>query len=220
LIRKALLAEEAAAVGLEKDPELVRLVEQLAAALPTSVRPEVHIAGNGDHVQVAGRELIRTERIVYRNAITPDERHLTVEQRERVREQVAEMATRLTGKAPGGIAAVHAMLQRRFQVPSYLLIPGERYGEVMDYLRQQRAIHRSRLRQFDPLAYRKDFLRSIWSRAGELGWDKAHVHAFAAERIGLARSPDSLNELGLTQLKSLAERLRRELRTRSNPGRV
>ena len=220
LMRKALLAEETAAAVLETDSDLARLVERLTGLMPQSARPEVHIAGNSNHVQVAGRDLIRTERIVYRNAITPDERHLSLEQRQHVRAMLAELAVRLDGEAPGGIAVAHAMLQRRFQVHSYLLIPRERYAEVMAYLRQQRAIHRSRLQRFNPVAYRNDFLRAIWTRAGKLGWGKSRVRAFAAEKLGLTKPLASLNELGPVQLKSLAERLRQAARIGSNPGRI
>lgn len=85
LPRKALLVEESASSGLDRDPELARLIEILAALLPAPdmVSQNVRVTGQRNIVQVAGRDLIQTEKLVRRNTITPDERHLTVEQRER-----------------------------------------------------------------------------------------------------------------------------------------
>jgi hypothetical protein len=101
------------------------------------------------------------------------------------------------------------MLQRRFDVPSYLLIPRERYAEALAFLEQQRAIHRSALRRRDPAAFRRDLFRAIFSRATELGWSKDRVHAFARERLNLKQPLGSLKQLGPHQLQTLVERMRR-----------
>lgn len=223
-MRKAVLAEESALAGLEDDPEIVRLVEQLTALLPepVGVAPQhVHVVGRRNKVQVAARDIITTERHVQRNVITPDERHLSIEQRNRIREVAAELGHRLTGGAPGGIAAVHRMLQRRFQVASYLLIPRDRSEEALSFLRQQRAIHRSRLRRADPVAYQNDLLRAIFAGARELGWDDDRVHRLAAEKLALKTPLTSLKELGPLQLKTLTESVQRAVRTkRANLDRV
>jgi len=190
----------------------------MAAFLPSAsqtARQRVHVAGNGNHVEVAGRDLIRTEKIIRRNAITPDERHLTIAQRDRLREIAGELAVRLAGaNGRGGIAAVHSMLQRHFQVPSYLLIPRERYTDALSFLSQQRAIHRSRLRDHDPVAYANDLYRAIFAGARELGWDGERVYQFAAEKLTLKSPVASLKELGPVQLKALAEAIQREVRTK------
>jgi hypothetical protein len=213
LMRKALLAEESALADLERDAELARLIEHLAALLPPTndVHQNVRVVGDGNRVQVAGRDLIHTEKLVRRNTITPDERHLSVEQRDRLRDVAGEIARRLNG---GGIAAVHAMLQRRFQVPSYLLIPRERFGDALSFLRQQRAIRRSRLRTDDPVAYANDFYRAIFAGARELGWDGEQVYRFATEKLTLKNPLTSLKELGSVQLKSLATAVQREVRAK------
>jgi hypothetical protein len=86
-IRKALLVEDSTSSALDRDSELARLIASLAALLPPpahTVSQNVRVTGHRNVVQVAGRDLIRTEKIVRRNTITPDERHLTVEQRERL----------------------------------------------------------------------------------------------------------------------------------------
>jgi len=217
LIRRALLAEETAASGLDRDPELARLIASLATLLPPPAKPasqNVRVSGHRNIVQVAGRDLIRTEKVVRRNTITPDERHLTVEQRERLRDVVGELADRLAGdEGEANFAAVHRMLQRRFRVASYLLIPSSRYEEALCFLLQHRAINRSRLRNRNPIAYQNDFYRAIFSGARELGWEREQVHRFATDKLALKTTVASLKALGPIQLKTLAGFIQREVRT-------
>ena len=218
LIRKALLAEESASSDLDHDPELGRLVVNLAALLPPSaekVSQTVQVTGHRNVVQVAGRDFIRTDKLVRRNTITPDERHLTVEQRERIREVAGEVADRLAGDdGKSNFAAVHRMLQRRFQVPSYLLIPRTRFDEALSFLRQQRAINRSHLRGRNPVAYQNDFYRAIFAGARELGWDGEQVYRFATDKLGLQTAIVSLKALGPIQLKKLAGVIQCAVRTK------
>jgi hypothetical protein len=198
--RRRLLVEEAAAANLAADPEMERLAQQLAALLPGTgpTSPQVHVAGSGHAVHVAGRDLIVTARQVRRVAITPDERHLMHAQRRRLLHLIHSVAARLTAPpAPPNLAAVHAMLQRRFEVPSYLLIPRERYAEALQFLEQQRAIHRPGLRRRDPAAFRRELLRAIFGRAAILGWARDQVRAFAR---------DQLNQPTLASLQTLSAR--------------
>ena len=217
LIRKALLVEESASTGLERDAELARLIENLAALLlpaADTISQNVRVTAQRNVVYAAGRDLIQTEKVVRRNTITPDERHLTVEQRERIREVAGELADRLAGaEGEANFAAVHRMLQRRFQVASYLLIPRSRYEETLGFLRQHRAINRSHLRGRNPLSYQNDFYRAIFAGARELGWDREQVHRFATEKLRLKSSVASLKGLGPVQLKALLGFIQREVRT-------
>ncbi len=212
-MRKAVLAEEVAAAGMESDADLARVIAQLRALLPNDCRQgqEVRVAGSGNRVVVAGRDVIQTERHIQRSAITPDERHVTVEQREKIRAVIGELAVRLSGEdGKPNFAAGHRMLQRRFGIGSYLLLPREKFGEAMKFLKEQRAAHRSKLRQRNPAAYASDLYRAVFSRATELGWARQEVYAFAAEKLGLNNPISSLKELGSNQVKSLAGFMRRE----------
>jgi len=152
LTRKAALIEEAVEADVASDTELTGLIKRIAAMLPVSAQlAEQEVRVNGDHnrVQVAGRDIVHTTRHVQRNAITPDERHLTAKQRKTIRTLVADLASRLGGETgTPNFGAVHARLQRRFNVASYLLLPKERFSEALAFLRQQRALHRSRLRRY------------------------------------------------------------------------
>src|SRR5471032_3100013 len=213
LIRKALLVEESASSGLSTDAILHGLIERLSSLIPASVQvvgPCVPVSGCRNVVQVAGRDLIHTAKHIQRNTITPDERHLPVAQREQVRAVIGELATRLAGDdgAPN-FAGAHRMLQRRYNVASYLLLPREKFAEALAFLKQQRAIHRSRLLRRNPVTYRNDFFRAVFAGARELGWEGARVYQFAAEALGLNQEVRSLKELGPVQLKFLSAAIQR-----------
>ena len=211
--RKATLLEESAPLELDRDAELVTLMRRLEAELPQRAgagRVSLTVDGRGNQVHTGIGDIVVTSRIVRRNTITPDYRHLAREQRTRLLEVIHELAARV-GRADGlpNLGAVHAMLQRRFDVASYLLIPRERYGEALTFLQQQRAIHRGVLRRRDPAAFRRDIFRAIYARATELGWPREQVHEFARQSLELPQRLTSLKPLCDAQLQRLLARLRR-----------
>jgi hypothetical protein len=214
-MRKAALAEEAAATGIENDADLDRLIAELRSLLGDRAKPGQNVAvnGTGNHVVVAGRDVVQTVRRIERAAITPDDRHVTVEQREEIRGLIGELAVRLARDdgAPN-FAAGHRMLQNRFKVASYLLVPRERFSEAVRFLKQQRAIHRSHLRRRNPAAFGRDRQRAVFSRAAALGWDRSRLFRFARERLNLGETVSSLRQLGPNQLSRLADELAREQR--------
>jgi len=211
--RKAVLLEETAEANLDGDTDVVRLIEQLARCLPLQVHnpaTQVRVWGHGHRVQVAGRDLVVTARHVQRNAITPGDTHVSAEQRRRLAALITQVAVRLAGEdGKPRFGAVHAMLQRRLGVTSYLLIPAGRFDEAAGFLKQQCAVNRAHLRRRDPAAYKTDFLRLIQARRVELGWIKPQLYAFAEQRLGLKARLTSLLSLGPRQLKTLAEALPR-----------
>src|SRR6266542_313588 len=86
-MRTAVLAEELSAAGMQNDPDLVRLMAQLAAMLPEHAEPvhqNVRVNGHANKVLVAGRDVINTERVVQRSVVEPGGRHLAAEQRQQV----------------------------------------------------------------------------------------------------------------------------------------
>ena len=147
--RKAVLVEEADTAGIGADKVLHHLIEDLARTLPEAFRlprQQVHITGTGNRVNMAGRDIVTAERVVNRNAITPDARHITSAEKRQFRPVISELAYRLAGRdGSPRYSAVHAMLQQRFGVASYLLIPRDRFAEALSFLKQQRAIRRQRL---------------------------------------------------------------------------
>lgn len=213
--RKTVLLEESTGIDLSSDVNLVRLAKSLAELLShagQNVHQRVLVQGRGNRVQIAGRDIIQTEKHVHRNAITPDERHITPEQKEKILAVNNELAERLAGEnGKPDYSAGHRMLQSHFGVASYLLIPREKFEEALIYLKQQRAINRSKLRRRNPVAYQNDFYRAIWSRARELGWDKPQVYQFAAEKLSLKKPITTLKKLGPNQLKLFGEFMQREV---------
>lgn len=215
LVRRARLLDAAASANLCRDEELARLMRQLAGLVPASLpfTTQVEVTGRGNRVQVAGRDLINTTKYVQRAAITPDERHLSAEQREQLRSVIGELADRLAGDdGRPNFAGAHRMLQRRFGVPSYLLLAREQFADALAFLKQHRAMHRSRLKNRNPVAYRNDYFRAIFAGARELGWPGEQVYQFATETLRLDRPATSLKQFGPVQLKTVAEAMQRQLR--------
>ena len=211
--RKAMLVEEAEPAELATDSEVRSLIERMAALLPANARTSsasVHVAGNGNQVNLAGRDMIVTARHVRRTAITPDERHVVHVERARLRELIHALASRLA-KAGGepNFAAVHRLLQHRFDVASYLLIPRERYAEAIGFLQQQCAAHRAGLRRRDPVTLRRELLRAVFGRTASLGWSREQLLQFAREKLALSDTLTSLGPLTIEQLETLVMRLRR-----------
>jgi hypothetical protein len=214
--RRDVLREEIHDLPLDDDLELQHLLQHLAKLLPPAdpvVRQNVRVGGRGHRVQVAGRDIINAEKHLQKNIITPDERHLSGEQKAKLQPLIKELAERLAGEngAPD-YRGVHVRLQRHFNVTSYLLIERADFEGAVKFLKQQRAINRSRLRRRNPDAYRNDFFRAIWARAGNLGWMDASVYAYAEQRLALKQPIRSLKQLGPNQLKSLSEAMERETR--------
>jgi hypothetical protein len=211
---KALLVDETSAAGLHHDPELIRLAETLKSLLAAVDAPsigDVNVQGDGNRVQVAD-SIVNTERHVWRNTITPDERHVTSGQCAELRRVITEVADRMADDSGApNFAAVHRMLQRRFAVASYLLIPRELFVDALAFLKQVRGRHRRALRRRQPAAFEADLFRVIHARGRQLGWGRERVCAFAADKLGRHRPIDSLRELGSNQLATIAELLRREM---------
>lgn len=221
-MRKAVLVEEMFAAGLHTDAELIRLATTLAGLLPHAASASgqhVRVSGIRNHVCVAGRDVISTNRVLQRIAITPDERHITAEQREQIKAVIGELAVRLAGEdGRPNFAAGHRMFQRRFGVPSYAVLPRERFDEALQFLKRQRAAFRANLRRRNPVMFATDLHRAIFARAGELGWSRDAVYAFAREKLGLGRSVKSLRELGPHQLSRLMDAMRTLAATAPSAG--
>jgi hypothetical protein len=218
LLRKSLLAETCEPHALANDSELTTLTQKLTALLPpgetTRASQTVDVLGSGNAVHVAGRDLIHTAKLVRRNTITPDERHVNFAQRETLRTLIREVAQRLANDdGEAAFASVHGQFQARFQIASYLLLPATEFEAARSFLRQLRARHRTRLRRNNPVACAREQWRTIFAAARELGWEHARVCQFAAEKLGLPETPTSLKTLSISQRQKLAEKLLRAVRS-------
>lgn len=220
--RRLILTEEFASSDLKNDPQFASLFGQLQSDLKACnpVVPQiVRVVGDANHVQIAGRDLITTHKHVQRNIITPNERHLTVEQSSILRRVIGEVALRL-GSAKNGpnYAAVHRLLQQRFAVHSYILIPRDQFDDAVSFLKERRAIYRSRMRRSDPAAYQNDLFRSIFFAADKLEWSPSQVCEYATKMLRIEEPIASLKELGPIQLKTVERLIKRELTRKSEPN--
>lgn len=212
--RKAVLIEESAVADLETDSKLARLVNKLAKAMPASdpkITQKANVSGNHNRIQQALGDIINTEKITKKNKITPDERHISGDQKKKLKKVIDDLAYRLAGEdGKPDYSKVYLMLQGRFDVVSYLLIKREDFENAISFLKQQRAIYRGRLRRKNPEAYEGDFIQKIHACRSHLGWDKPTLYKFALERLPLKKPITSTKQLGVNQLKTLSEMIKRE----------
>lgn len=100
-LEKPETAPQDAAAGLEMDDELCRLGETLAALLSAAAREarqSVRVTGQGNHVQVAGGDIVTTTRLVRRTVLTSGDGHLPATQRRQLVRLIAEVADRFAAE--------------------------------------------------------------------------------------------------------------------------
>jgi hypothetical protein len=207
--RKAVLLEEVEPLRLEEDEELVPLIKQLRKALGSSTsltQQNVNVTQSGKHnsLLIAGRDIVQPQHHTIKNEVMPDDRHVTSEQKKVIKELVDELALRLAGRdGRANYKAAWGRLYDEFNITSYHLLPVAEYDMAVRFLREQKAIARSRLRRRNPQAYRNDFYATIHASAKSLGWTDQQIYEFAEEK--LEKKPiRSLRKLGPIQLKKLA----------------
>jgi hypothetical protein len=209
--RADVLAEELVERRLEKDKEILAAVEALLKALPTGshfqpIQVSINQRGRNNKALVAGRDIINTERHVRRVQFTPDERHITPEQGDRIRDLVEKLATRIAGEdGKPNFGQTYGRLNKKFKVGTYRELMKEDFDAAVSYLQQQGAINRSRLRRSNPQAYRDSLYAPIWAKSKQLEWEKPVLYAFAKEKLDLKKPIDTLKKLGPIQLKHLYE---------------
>jgi hypothetical protein len=214
--RTDLLIEELVGKGIEKDGEILAAVEALLKALPagsTSQTSQVSITqrGRNNRALVAGRDIITTERHTTRVEFTPDERHISPEQGERLRKLVEKLAMKIA-KEDGrpNFKDAWNRLYGQFNIGTFRELKKENFEAAVSYLQTQSAINRSRLRRSNPQAYLNSLYAPIWAKAKTLGWDKPTVYTFAQEKLELKKPISTLTKLGSIQLKHLYEIISRQ----------
>lgn len=212
--RKAVFLEEGASAGLEDDLKLARLINGLSKLLPASavqINQTATVSGKNNRVQQAARDIINTEKITRKNEINPGPEHIDGKQKKKLRDVITEVAKRLAGEdGKPKYWKVYEMLEAKFNVSSYLLIKNEQFEDALSYLKQQRAINRSRLRRSDPKAYSEDFFTKIHTCRTALGWERPQLFEYARELLSLKKPITSTKQLGPNQLKQLSESISRE----------
>jgi len=213
--RKAVLLEEVEPLSLGEDRELVTLVKRLreaigASATLTQQNVNVNQSGQNNSVTVVGGDLIQPLKHVTKTEVKPDEQHVTSDQKKKIKDLIDEVAVRLAGDDGNpNYRAAWGRLYDEFNVTTYHLLLAKDFDAAIQFLREQKAMSRSRLRRRDPQGYRNDFYATIHSSKDALGWTDEQVYAFAEEKLE-KRPIRSLRKLGPNQLKKLAECIARK----------
>ncbi|MBR4535983.1 MAG: ORF6C domain-containing protein [Bacteroidales bacterium] len=165
----------------------------------TSVKQS--ISGN-NNIQVGGD--IKTERIIHRTEVVYDkDTHISSEQALSVREHIQKLASELSSQR-NGFSLAYNTFYKHFKIPTYKVLPKERYDEAIEWINKQIAINRNKLKRINPDQWRKDMYKSIHARANELGID---IHDFANDVLNPKCLISSLTELSDLRLKKLYQAL-------------
>ncbi len=159
---------------------------------------------------------------------TPDEKHVTAEQRDDLRKVHDEIVKRLIAKKAhlddetlkkeygkwAGI--VWNQFHETYETKTNGLqsLPLEKFDEAKSWLLQYRASNDTKLKRANPQAFRNTLTKTIYSLTKPLGWTKEELYAFAAEKLNYAEPITSLNDLGNSQLELVRDRVRYEAKKR------
>lgn len=184
----------------------IKPVRRRPAAKPAGA--SVVVTGNGN--TVAGRDVVVAQKVTVRHPRVPAPGGLTGTQQLALQAVIDELVQReVAGDTSGDAAKAkqryyakwYGKLKKQFGVGAYTDIPAELGESAVAWLKQQRAIKRTKLRRAAPDLWRQDAYRRIWSKARELGMSKGEVYAIAAQKLG--KQVSSLKQLGEQALDSL-----------------
>lgn len=216
--RASVLAEELEPFNISSDRGIQTAVKELKGALNSAgitLNQSVNVTQTGSHnsVNIAGRDLIQTKKVVRRTTFTPDDRHITSEQAVKIKELIEKLANKLfTEEGKPNFQRAYGILYGHFDISSYREILRSDFDEAISFLQQQNAINRSKLRRADPEKYNLQLCGAIYAKGKALGWDKAQILEYSARTLSLKRRIASLKSLGPNQLKKLNECIGREKR--------
>lgn len=214
-------------VGLDIETARERILEQLdgksgggkaptGAKKPTSKRrvpkpsaiQQTATAGR-DVLQAAG-DINLNKKEVIRPVIPREPHHITEAQAADIRQRLAELGERdeKAGRGPTYGAWMNRF-KDKFEVASYARLDARQFDDAISWIKQQKAMNRSRLRRPSNKAWREEHYTIIYGCVGTLKWDKPQLYQFAFEKLELKKPIKSLKELGEQNLEKLAGIVRR-----------
>ena len=152
----------------------------------------------------------------------PDERHVTVEQKEKLNSICKEVVERMTAKAATEsedvvkkktgmwFGIIWSQFNTNFEIGQLAELPRARFDEAKSWLLQYRASKDKNLKRANPQKYRNTLTKTIFTLAGKLGWSDDDVHAFAGKVLDRPEPVSSFKDLGNTQLELIRDRVRYE----------
>lgn len=151
---------------------------------------------------------------------TPDDTHITIEQKEILKKLQEEVVDRLTAKLSmlseeefrkrrgKWFGIVWSQFNEHFETSGGLpSLRKDQFEAAKSWLLQYRASKDKNLKRVDPQKYRNTLTKAIYSTAGALGWSKNQVYEFAADKLDQATPITSLNDLGNSQLELIKSRI-------------
>ena len=161
----------------------------------------------GDNNQVAGRDIVnninRKEVIV--RPFQPGPEHISSVQAKKLQDLIYKVADREAAGDLDKIGSKRAKwwtrLRNHYGVSTYREIPYYRVEDDINWLQQQIAINRPKIRRADTQSGLNDHYKGIWAKARELNMPKGEVYALVKER--LEKQVVSLKQLGERDLKKL-----------------
>lgn len=183
-----------------------------------------HSADEAFEDVVKGLRILLEKRSKKSGKFVPDESHVTPEQREELRGVHEEIVKRLIAKKASQeddvvkaeygkwAGIVWSQFHEEFGTKTNGLqsLDRSRFAEAKSWLQQYRASNDKKLKRANPQAYRATLTKTIYSLLKPLGWTKADLYAFAAEKLNYAQPISSLNDLGNSQLELVRDRIRYE----------
>lgn len=167
----------------------------------------IYVNGDGVAVeQLAGGDIIHNhynEKKIVRPKIVRGAEYISSSGARKIQSRINTLVN--MGMAAGGVKESlykewHGKLWNHFDVQSYLEIPAHLEQHAIDWLQQQKALQRPKIRRANNEMWRETFYPGIWTRARELGMSKADVYNLAFARLGV--KVVSLKQLGERNLKS------------------
>lgn len=196
----------------EKKAKIVNLIKTAAKPAkprrkPVPVGPGTVIAvSKSGQAQAAGRDIHNhiNEKKVVRPTVVRGPGFISSAGARKIQQRIdalVEIGVAAGGEAKRLYARWYKQLKDYFDVPSYLEIPAHQEQHAIDWLTQQKALQRPKIRRAANDLWRGELYRGIWSRARQLGMSKADVYHLAFEKFGVRVI--SLKQLGERNLKAL-----------------
>jgi hypothetical protein len=214
-------------VGLDIESARQRILDLLAGksargkALATAKKPKAasrrpkaqliqQTATAGRDVLQAAGDINLNKKEVLRPVLPREPQHITEAQAAEIRERLNELGERdeKAGRGPT-YGAWMKRFKDKFEVASYTRLDASQFEAAISWIKQQKAMNRSRLRRPSNKSWREDHYTIIYGCLRTLKWDKPKLYEFAFEKLALKKPIKSLKELGEQNLEKLAGVVRR-----------
>ena len=163
--------------------------------------------GNNNSIDNSRVTIRNNETIVKKNVIKPGPEHISDQEAYKIQQLIYKLAERdaATGYANCEVGKARAkwwlILRKHFEISSYKLLPSHLFDEAMTYLRQHKAMTRSKLKKTNKSEWRNEHYSAIYARTGQKHISKGELYALVNNRMKLRIT--SLKQLNDTNLKKL-----------------